>query len=448
MVIINPAASSAYNPVANSSVNATPRSSVSPGDEVKPDTYGSATDSGTFSSVSILAQQLSEAATRAETRIGQNDTSLLDSITGDQYLANKARHDAQVPSTDNPDLLARARQATGFVNGSDTNPFKGLTRDQLQLIAHDDGGPFTLNERRAAWEELRSMEPPAPAKSNSHRDLMISRLFGSNTEPPVAKPPFTRFNGTLNPNLFLNREDRALFADMYAYAQAQGVDLVYVDALAMTLGTYRHHSDGRQLLGGNTGYDAERYRVTFDFKPEDAAIASRVLNGSAINSTRIDQGFLRYILHPDHGAFMNIGGIPFLEKMVNKFSSEGDQQPPLGSEFATYTRVRIEDHIVRTTDKSIRLPPSEALSGIVNGVWGLTEKGKAAGYSIDPVTGRMSKPANAPDDQASPSSTLNAPVDTALNRNAFDTLADTRDQPNARWIWPGHLFKLMRGFKP
>ncbi|KID12173.1 hypothetical protein P279_30015, partial [Rhodobacteraceae bacterium PD-2] len=133
---------------------------------------------------------------------------------------------------------------------------------------------------------------------------MISRLFGSNTEPPVAKPPFTYLNGTLNSNLFLNREDRALFADMYAYAQEQGVDLVYVDALAMTFGIYRHFSDGRQLLGGNTGYDAERYRVTFDFKPEDAAIASRVLNGSAINSTRIDQGFLRYILHPDHGAFM------------------------------------------------------------------------------------------------------------------------------------------------
>jgi len=114
-----------------------------------------------------------------------------------------------------------------------------------------------------------------------------------------------------------------LISDMYAYAAAEGADLRFVDHVAIALGTYRHYSDGLQFGGSNVRYDGEGYQVTFDFKPEDAAIASSVLEGSAINSPRIDQGFLRHILDPAQGAFTNIGGIPFLEKMVKKFSNEG-----------------------------------------------------------------------------------------------------------------------------
>ncbi|MBI0440479.1 hypothetical protein F7100_22895, partial [Dickeya dianthicola] len=46
-----------------------------------------------------------------------------------------------------------ATQATDFLNGKGTNPFKGMSRDQLALITYDDSGAFTVNERRAAWEE-------------------------------------------------------------------------------------------------------------------------------------------------------------------------------------------------------------------------------------------------------------------------------------------------------
>lgn len=448
MVTLNPSASSSYTPLASSPVSATTLSTAPP-DEDKTQAIVTSSGSVISSSVSILARQLSEAATRAESRAGLNDAVLLDPITDEHYLANKALHDAEVPDTDNPELLARARQATGFVNGSDANPFKGLARDQLILIAHDDSGPFTINERRAAWDEVQSIGPSAAAVTKSapasEREFMIERLFGTTYEPPVAKPPRTIENGAQNSNLFLTHDDRTLFADMYAYAQAQGVDLSYVDRLAANLGTYRHLSDGRQLFGGNSGYDEEGYRVTFDFKAEDKAIATRVLNGSAINSSRIDQGFLRFILNPDYGAFSNIGGIPFLEKMVNKFSSEGDQQPPLGSEFATFDRkIRIEDYIVRTTDKSNKLPPSQALSGCVNGVWTLTDKGTAEGYTIDPVTGLLSQPAVPAADQAVQP---DAPVGATARHTILEALADNRDKPATQWTWPGHLFKLMRGFK-
>ena len=70
----------------------------------------------TSSSVSILARQLSEAATRAHTRGDQSNDVLLGPIVSEQYLVNKAQHDAEVPDTDTPELLARARQATGSVS--------------------------------------------------------------------------------------------------------------------------------------------------------------------------------------------------------------------------------------------------------------------------------------------------------------------------------------------
>ncbi len=63
-----------------------------------------------------------------------------------------------MPATDDPDLLARARNATQFVNGSGRNPFAGMSQDQLSLIIYDDSGNFTANERRAAWSESSDQE--------------------------------------------------------------------------------------------------------------------------------------------------------------------------------------------------------------------------------------------------------------------------------------------------
>ncbi|EKG43614.1 hypothetical protein Pav013_0165 [Pseudomonas syringae pv. avellanae str. ISPaVe013] len=80
-------------------------------------------------------------------------TSINDKITGTHYYANRALHDAEVPDTDDPVLLERARQATLFKNGGGANPFSGLSQDQLKLIMYDEGGEFTINERSAASSE-------------------------------------------------------------------------------------------------------------------------------------------------------------------------------------------------------------------------------------------------------------------------------------------------------
>ncbi|MDO8826176.1 MAG: hypothetical protein Q7V21_06155 [Methylophaga sp.] len=122
--------------------------------------------SPTTTTVSNLALQLSEAANLAETRdasLSRNELAhkaktLIDQIIGNSYDNNKLQHDKEVPDTDDPELLARAKQATNFVNGMGSNPFKGMSRDQLSLIAYDESGSFTVNERRAAWLESYDQE--------------------------------------------------------------------------------------------------------------------------------------------------------------------------------------------------------------------------------------------------------------------------------------------------
>jgi hypothetical protein len=118
------------------------------------------------SSLSSLSRQLSESAVRAAARdsslsrkeLGEKASELLSKISGDGYFANKKANDAEVPDTQDPALLARADNATQFVNGSGKNPFAGMSSDQLSLIIYDDTGSFTTNERRAAWQESFDQE--------------------------------------------------------------------------------------------------------------------------------------------------------------------------------------------------------------------------------------------------------------------------------------------------
>ncbi|MBA5202707.1 hypothetical protein H2Y57_03200 [Pectobacterium aroidearum] len=118
------------------------------------------------SGITTLAKQLSDAAVRAEARDAKSDRSTLatrarnvdDELVGMSYVSGKKAHDAEVPNSDDPERLARAKQATAYTNGQGSNPFKGLSREQLALITYDDSGTFTVNERRAAWSEAYDQE--------------------------------------------------------------------------------------------------------------------------------------------------------------------------------------------------------------------------------------------------------------------------------------------------
>ncbi|QDX31747.1 hypothetical protein [Dickeya poaceiphila] len=111
--------------------------------------------------LSGMARLLSEAAIRAAARDAGTDRrglaaiadATLDKLLGPGYNQNKDAYDAEVPDSADPQRLAQAKQATDFANGKGPNPFKGLSREQLALITYDDSGAFTVNERRAAWQE-------------------------------------------------------------------------------------------------------------------------------------------------------------------------------------------------------------------------------------------------------------------------------------------------------
>ncbi|WP_192457892.1 hypothetical protein [Musicola keenii] len=116
--------------------------------------------------ISTLALQLSAAAERAAIRdstqgyqsLAKQAQETIEQLIGSDYDRHKKRNDSELPNTDDPDLLARAQQATDFVNRKGANPFRGLSREQLALITYDDSGTFTVNERRAAWSEAYDQE--------------------------------------------------------------------------------------------------------------------------------------------------------------------------------------------------------------------------------------------------------------------------------------------------
>ena len=158
-----------------------------------------ATQTSSKQTISNLARQLAASASRAEARdktlnrseLADKANSLLDQILGDAYQANKAKYNNEVPKTDDPELLARAKQATEFVTSSDRgsrsvkNPFGSLSREQLSNIIYDDSGNYTINERRAAYYESDDREQAwrvkvaAQAMDEYNRTGKMTNFFSS-----------------------------------------------------------------------------------------------------------------------------------------------------------------------------------------------------------------------------------------------------------------------------
>lgn len=164
--------------VAISTMNARIEDRYSEGDKLKKSTQVESFKTDT-ASVSALSRQLGESAVRAEARdksltreqLGEFAKKTIAHISPESTSAKKALHDAEVPKTDDPELIERARQATIYVNKaaaqdpSAKNPFAGLTREQAALIAYDDKGPYTANERFAAWRHGNNLEEQWRASS-------------------------------------------------------------------------------------------------------------------------------------------------------------------------------------------------------------------------------------------------------------------------------------------
>lgn len=366
-------------------------------------------------SLSATALQMSKASTRAAVRgtaLSLDErAALLEQFTGERYQANKTRHDAEQPAIQDICLLARARQATDFSNGLDSNPFKAMPVDQLALIAFDANSTFTVNERRAAWQEFQIANTPYRTSltdgiNREGYDLLVSRLFYAQEGPVRDKADGYLLENISNPDAdFLTSQDRSLISHVYAYAQEQGANLKYVDDLARDIADYRRHENGSTLRNMNDGhrYDGEGRQLSVNFAAPYAATAQRVLSGTAINSTLLDKGFVRFNLDPGFRPYSYSADPGFLEAMVIKFSADAGEDYALDSRFQTYTRdPKIKDKIVHASE-TIRLPPREE-PVLINkqGVWTITATGKAAGYVMNPVTGIPEQIEKTPDIAAKP----------------------------------------------
>lgn len=203
------------------------------------------------------------------------------------------------------------------------------------------------------------VKSPQPSESTSvtisGKALLLSRFFLTEditSEPPVL-PGSKGMNeyGMMLPHNFLTHDDRNLLADMYEFAQDQGADLKHVDRLAMDLGTYRKRNDGAAVTNFNNGgsYDLEGRVRTVSFTDEDAATVERIQSSGDISSTKLDKGFLNYILDPGYG-FTHSSDFEFLEQMVSRFSTNGDDTTPLDPKFSTFV-YKANNYVIHTTDE-------------------------------------------------------------------------------------------------
>jgi len=420
--------------------------------------------------ISTLASQLAASAARADVRdktlsrteLANEGKRLLSQIQGEAYAANKAKHDLEVPKTDDPALLARAKQATEFVNRTSNqesakNPFAGLSREQLSHIVYDDSGTYTVNERRAAsyeadqqeeaWRQqvcakamneynstgkltqffsscldhfkqlpaieqaqypadyasdlqskvdldfnyrthqaegkrnspqslidavlpMQSKEPsPKPAAQDKGMAIVNQRLYGGQANTPVLSAQI-HFNSNSPLAHFLSLDDREMLGEMYVIAQQEGAALEHVDAIAYSLGRYRSFDNGKILANFNNGqiFDTQGHVLTVDFSEKDAVTAARIRNSDAINSCKIDRGFLNFSLDPGWGAMGNMFELDFMEQMVNRLSTNGDTAQQLDRKFSSFTEIPIQQKARLTASKEVVFQPPVADFTSIDGV--------------------------------------------------------------------------------
>lgn len=178
-----------------------------------------------------------------------------------------------------------------------------------------------------------AQHPPKSPVTLSGRGLMMSRLFsGHAVEPATVQydPELT----ALFPTLFLLPEDRDLLSAVYEFVNEEGADLGYVDDLAWSIAHYRRTDNGREIipLRPLNRFDSQGHEVSYSFNEESARTARRILDGSAVSSTTVDRGFLRFALDVAYSPMSSLN-FCFLEQIVNKFSENGNVVADFGRQF-------------------------------------------------------------------------------------------------------------------
>ncbi|SHM96144.1 hypothetical protein SAMN05216593_1052 [Pseudomonas asturiensis] len=211
-----------------------------------------------------------------------------------------------------------------------------------------------------------SKEVPArrdfPAASDTRDTFKISgqallkhRLFGM-TDPDRNAPQLgkTQMGTSMNYVAFLTRDDRRFLGEVYEWARDNSMDLKYVDSLGLNLASYREHDDGRTVGRLNQGkvFDKDGHAMYYSFTEKDAATAQRILSSTALTSTRLDQGFVRFITDKDYGA-MHHNDFDFMEQVIKRFSEAGLDRSFSESAFSAYEYKKDNFIMTRSKDKRV-----------------------------------------------------------------------------------------------
>ncbi|MEK9970801.1 MAG: hypothetical protein VW600_16795, partial [Ferrovibrio sp.] len=106
-------------------------------------------------------------------------------------IDEKLRANNDTVANASEEAVARARLATRFVNGWDkTNPFAGLSREELNAIVFDETRSYTTNEQRAAFAELKQYLPASaiPADSAAKTDTKKTDTKSSSGSTKTTDP--------------------------------------------------------------------------------------------------------------------------------------------------------------------------------------------------------------------------------------------------------------------
>lgn len=206
---------------------------------------------------------------------------------------------------------------------------------------------------------------------------MLSRLYGGSEKGIPATPLVgSKDVGAADPVMWLNADDRSALSDLYGYAQQTGADLHYVDDIAFQLAYYRQTA-GTVVSNWTTNpmYDMEGHRLTSSFSDKDVASAKVIQTNS--NNTKLDKGFLNYILDQGYGQ-NHIMNFQFLEKFVTDGSSANNTNSNL-TEFGTYA-VNPRSIVTASKDVEFHRPEPDFIS--TNGVFTITAKGAKNGFVL------------------------------------------------------------------
>ncbi|MBP0598746.1 hypothetical protein J8I26_11555 [Herbaspirillum sp. LeCh32-8] len=141
--------------------------------------------------------------------------------------------------------------------------------------------------------------------------VLLQRVFGvarREDEPQVARRAGAA--AAAQARDYLSFGDRRYLADAYAWAQANGLPLEEVDALAADLAAYRKAcgGDGRDARrDASAGMPSPSTPQYYRMSAEDTATAQRLLVSRAARDSRLDHGFLAWLLDPGGGGWSETG---------------------------------------------------------------------------------------------------------------------------------------------